>query len=617
MKTQFMQAAMVLASVLTTQSVVAESVNFSYSQGDVSYIGTGKAEKVDVAIRVVDPGLVGSGLTGFSVPLPDGVDISDVTVWLSKSLTLEVENGTKVNKPDIAEWSVTPSDNQINLVFPQVYTMTANGVYVGYSFTINNSEDSPIAVTTCADDAKEKAFWLHSAKSYRSWYNLASTTGNASAITIAFESDIHENSIGIAGDQEYYVKVGDVSSLPITLINHGTNAAQSIDYTCTIDGTSTSYHKELTTTIPAQFGITANEYITIPAIPEKGLKQVGIVIDKVNGEDNPDAGRQITLPVNVLSMVPVHRTIMEEYTGTWCGWCLRGIAAIEKLKALYPETFLSAAWHYDDIMAITTVESPGSYPYCILDRSIGCDPYMGSSKTDFGIEADFISLQKKFSPADLSVSADWSDDGQTILNVSASTTFVKDVADTYKMEYLLLADGLHDEDGNNRRWWQHNYFYNKDPQTYPEDLRGYCSEPEYVQDISYPDVIVLSSVLNGDESETIENITVDNPITTTYSFDTTKAIGVKYDTYLIQDKSKLKVIAILVNKTNGTIVNAAEFAFSGTTGSAMINENNLEVRDIKFYDIAGRSVQYPQNGLFVKVVTYSTGQTATSKVVLK
>lgn len=47
------------------------------------------------------------------------------------------------------------------------------------------------------------------------------------------------------------------------------------------------------------------------------------------------------------AFIPQSHAVLEEGTGTWCGWCTQGILAIEHLEALYPERFIPVAVHND------------------------------------------------------------------------------------------------------------------------------------------------------------------------------------------------------------------------------------------------------------------------------
>lgn len=50
-----------------------------------------------------------------------------------------------------------------------------------------------------------------------------------------------------------------------------------------------------------------------------------------------------------LTCLPV-RVLCEEMTGTWCGFCVCGIVEMEKMRERYPDTFVGAAVHINDVM---------------------------------------------------------------------------------------------------------------------------------------------------------------------------------------------------------------------------------------------------------------------------
>ena len=75
--------------------------------------------------------------------------------------------------------------------------------------------------------------------------------------------------------------------------------------------------------------------------------------------------------------VPVHRPLMEEYTGTWCGYCVRGLLGLQKLAELYPDDYVCVSYHNGDPMEIAyDFPSPiAGYPSAWVDRGMEVDPY--------------------------------------------------------------------------------------------------------------------------------------------------------------------------------------------------------------------------------------------------
>ena len=60
----------------------------------------------------------------------------------------------------------------------------------------------------------------------------------------------------------------------------------------------------------------------------------------------------------------VNYAVCEEITGTWCAWCVKGIATFERLDALYPDSFIGIAIHDQDIMSESVHDYKGQiYSY--------------------------------------------------------------------------------------------------------------------------------------------------------------------------------------------------------------------------------------------------------------
>ena len=48
----------------------------------------------------------------------------------------------------------------------------------------------------------------------------------------------------------------------------------------------------------------------------------------------------------------VKKVVLEDFTGTWCGWCPEGTEVLEDLEAVYSGTFFPVATHYGDPLEI-------------------------------------------------------------------------------------------------------------------------------------------------------------------------------------------------------------------------------------------------------------------------
>ena len=88
---------------------------------------------------------------------------------------------------------------------------------------------------------------------------------------------------------------------------------------------------------------------------------------------------------------------------------------------------------------------------------------------------------------------------------------------------------------------------------------------------------------------------------------------------IVQDKQQLRVIALVIDTRDGSIVNANK-AMAGlssvTTGIARPALTQDEtVSHVDYYDLQGRRVVMPRQGsLYIKAETTANGQVRTSKI---
>lgn len=74
-----------------------------------------------------------------------------------------------------------------------------------------------------------------------------------------------------------------------------------------------------------------------------------------------------------------YKVLLEEGTGMSCGWCVRGIAAIEQAYSRFPDEFVAVAIHSGDALEcddykVNDVMSASGLPASILNRKTDMDP---------------------------------------------------------------------------------------------------------------------------------------------------------------------------------------------------------------------------------------------------
>ncbi|MFN0188536.1 MAG: hypothetical protein ACKVQV_07530, partial [Bacteroidia bacterium] len=110
---------------------------------------------------------------------------------------------------------------------------------------------------------------------------------------------------------------------------------------------------------------------------------VKVWVDIVGDADHTDD--TLSSVVTGLSFQPTKRVLMEEGTGTWCGWCPRGAVYTEQFDTVYAGSAIIVAVHNGDPMADAVYDAGlgtliSGYPSGAVDRKdIDVDP------SDFGV----------------------------------------------------------------------------------------------------------------------------------------------------------------------------------------------------------------------------------------
>src|SRR5690606_21491395 len=129
-------------------------------------------------------------------------------------------------------------------------------------------------------------------------------------------------------------------------------------------------------------------------------------------------GETITTPVKECSVyIPRRNVVIEDYTGTWCGYCLDALVAIDHAKELTPYISVVAihktAISIPDPMDFAQIQDlqnefnvPNSFPQTQLNRTEAWnDPYDFAAVTSIaGSESDVsVAINSQISGSNLSV----------------------------------------------------------------------------------------------------------------------------------------------------------------------------------------------------------------------
>lgn len=587
-----------------------------YSRGDsAATVGTGsvKNETYDVAQRLADRGLVGMKLKALRVAFPFSENLSDASVWLSKSLP--AIKSQRIQDPDIVKQTFTPQQGYVEVAFSEPYIITEEGLYVGYSFKVaaSNPGKKPLVVSK---QSSVGGLYLHSSDLYRTaWHDLAADLGDL-AIQVVLEGDqVYENAAGVGIVEEIKGRTRTKNTITAEIVNHGTKGVQSFDYTYTIAGQSGSGHVNLgSKKLPGIFGRSTTFKIELPAVEEKGAFPVVIDITKVNDVDNPDIARQGQGLANLYHTLPKHRAVLEEYTGTWCGYCPRGFVGLEEMNRLHPDDFIGISYHNADPMEVmSSSQFPNNvsgFPAAFLDRQQSVDAFSGiASGKVWGIETIWEHYCAIVAPAEVDVTAQWTED--SILTATAYITFPVEREDCpYEVGFILLSDGLK---GTTSKWRQSNYYSGETG--WPSSMNEFTKGGSYVSGLTFNFVIIGRSGIAGIENSLQAPIVADVPQSYSYQFDIREAKNTSGQ-LVVQNKDDLRVVALLFDKATGAILNANKVAAGKSTLTVTpgVETKATQVLSTVYYDMNGRPVLHPRHGVYVRVQTLTDGKRIKTKV---
>ena len=572
---------------------VGGSIGYGSYTGNENRVtfGEWKPQTYDVAIRLQDEAVVGKYIEDVTFNLRTLNGVSNLKVWLSSQL--REEDGQNV--PDLVSVDVDmpAKAGNVTVKLPKPYIIPEEGVYVGYSFTLSadaySMQNNPV---TIVDVVKPFGLYIHSTACFLKWLELSELVGGSACINVTLGgSQVKKNAVAtIAGDKTYVLSGSDIT-VNVPFVNHGSEGIRSLDFEYTFNGVTSNQHVDLSSPVSGFFGLTYDHALALPAVSQMGTFDLSVKVLKVNGVDNEEETvAEATTPVFVLNTLPRHRSLLEEYTGLWCGWCPRGFVALELLKEQYPDDYVCVSYHNGDPMEIAyDFPSPiAGYPSAWVDRGMEVDPYSGLEEDGFHVIDVLQWRNAMFGMADLDVKATLADDNSTV-DVVADVNFpFSDDAVDCSLEYILVEDGLTGED-----WEQANYYSGGAD----GEMGGFEEKESYVSGLVFNDVAVMQSEMGGIEGSIPTSVTADQPVQHQYSFDLEMAMNTSWEP-IIQDYTKLYVVALLIDNATGIVSNAIKVPVtSGTVGIENVNRQVAHSQAI--YDLMGRRVVAPQKGIYI------------------
>ena len=532
----------------------------------------------------------GSTIKAVRVYVREGLanTMKDVSVWVSKTLPASLDAADYVQSVS----SLADGANDIELTTP--FAVDNQAFYIGYAVTSSNA----YPIMCCGTEDVPNAF-LICAPGNMDWDDLYGYGfGKLAFQVLADGVSLASNSATPFDFGTAYVLKGETTSVPVKITNNGKNDITSISYTIT---TGSSTTEEATVTVD-NLPFNSSAEVSIPfAADDEAKKYIKTVtITKVNGEANEATHYSAQGAVITITEKPVPVPVVEEFTGTWCGWCVYGFTGMEKTHETFGDKVVLIAAHNSDPMEITDynpiMSRVSGFPSSFINRVI--DAYPSASTLNYYLNA----ILESITIADIQASAMWTSDDKTEISIDTKTKFVySDDNGQFGIAYVLIEDGM---SGTGSNWAQANYLSggSGDP-----DMEFWYNSGSKVSGLEFNHVAVgawdIEHGVIGSVNSTINAGEVQN-----YNFKadiTSKSV--------IQDKSKLKVATLLIDQSTGTIVNAAQATILDYDPSSVSGIRNATTTEAARYTLDGRQVTAPQHGL--NIIRLSDG--SVKKIMVK
>lgn len=576
-----------------------------------NYVGVPKftgSNKVAIELTADDLApYYGKKIAGVRFNLGQGETSTGVFV---QNLTLE--NGQIVDMTDVAtsDKSVTSAAGATNtgewheVMFDQKVELSSSfqNLFVGFNYK-QTSSNYPIGVNSKVDGPFFMYANIPSSQGGKgaAWYQFQSG-GMGLAIQLIVEGDFGQNNVQPLDFGNVMVAKGKTKNVAISFRNLGSKFT-SIDYTIALDGKAGA---EQHLDFGKDFGLGGTHTVEIPfaAASELGKNAITLTVTKVNGAENACAIKTATGTLYTVEREFVKRSVVEQFTGTGCGNCPSGHVAMHNMHNLYGDQFIGIALHQfnqsDPMYNISYDLGFTGAPQCMVNRSSGVlAPYEQMPEV-LKASLDEIAL------TDVTVTGTFAEE-DTKVNATASVESL--VAGDYNIAFMLTADGL---TGKTTSWKQQNYFckgggrYNSQA-SMPDDLKFLWNKGSAYYE-TYNDVLIASSYVSSNNKAMLPTLVANGTVSSEYTMKMPTKVALKKALKLDQ----IYVVALLLDKKTGAIVNAGRARVTGSTGIEDVT-TGTEPTVVARYNVNGVQIAAPVKG--INIVKMSDG--TTRKVLVK
>ncbi|HNW99648.1 MAG TPA: Omp28-related outer membrane protein [Bacteroidales bacterium] len=244
------------------------------------------------------------------------------------------------------------------------------------------------------------------------------------------------------------------------------------------------------------------------------------------------------------------RVLCEEGTATWCTNCTKGICSLEKMIDQYPDNFIPIAIHFEDPMSVdgyvadfTSFADIQGIPCSVIDRNLP------KNETDYeDILTAYSTAINTIPPVDMKImNISWNSSNR-VLTYTVSAEVIAEFNGDYRFNSVLTEDSVH---GTTSDWDQAN--------SYGGGVLEMCGFENLATTIPAADMYynhVARHIFDGWDG-------ISGSIPATNTIGTTLTKTYTYTLPVGWNADKVNAIGFIINKTDGTVVNACQAVHVG------------------------------------------------------
>jgi thiol-disulfide isomerase/thioredoxin len=349
----------------------------------------------------------------------------------------------------------------------------------------------------------------------------------------------------------------------IKIRNLGTTAITSFDLE--VDYNGSQIQKSVSSVNIASldfYELTLNQTVLLSSADTIMTASITGVNGNVGDDDNSDDSKTYNIDLIIPATGKV--VIVEEATGTWCGWCPRGAVALDFLARDYHGIAQGIAVHNNDPMVDDDYDAAignliSGYPSALVDRGNSIDPSAIWTPVKNSVETP---------PTAILVNGANFDAANNSLEVSITAFFNSTINNNWKMACVIVEDSVR---GTTSGYNQANY--------YSGGSNGDLIGPDGTNWANLPSSVPASQMVYNHVARAVSpsfngynglpaNILVGDSITVNFVFNLSSS----------WDASKMHIVGMLI-KPDGSIDNGSTSTIDEAVNNGYVAGINAGITD--------------------------------------